>query len=302
MNKLPFYIITSDATKDILPATAYLYNKYWKPEGGQHFKVLGNHAPEAILPENFEFVKVKDENTIQKWTHYLYDYILNNEKSEYFVLTLDDYMPNSPLKPEIIDSLISYAKSNKKIGRISLARLDVEKKEIVKNLGSYDIVRLKKNSSYRISCQTSIWNREYFLKYFNRDWTPWDLELKGSKEAQEDDWEVIGTDRDWAFRWEEESSLSGRWPGMINVLGMRIEDIKYLVENKVLQPEKLQYGIWYDCRIPFLSKFQNISKKFTKIPKFSEIKYDFKWDLIKPYIRNKTFDRLYFRYKDIYKK
>jgi hypothetical protein len=301
MNNLPFYIVTSDVSKEILPATAYLYNKYWKPKKEQNFKILGNHSPESKLPNNFEFIKIKNENNIQKWTRYLYDYILNNEKNDFFILSLDDLMPNSPLKPEIFEKVLSYAKNIGKVGRIAMGRLDVEKKEIVKNFSAYDIVRLKQDTIYRISCQTSIWNREYFLKTFNRDWTPWELELKGSKEAKNDGWEILGTDRDWMFGWEEESALSGRWPGMMNILGMRIEDVRYLIEQKIFQPEKLQYGIWYDCRIPFLSKFQSIYKKFTKIPKFSDIGENFSWELIKPYIRRKTFKRLYFRYKDIYK-
>jgi len=302
MSSLPFYIITSDATKEILPATAYLYNKYWRPFDGQNFKILGNHPSESKLPDNFEFIKIKDENNIQKWTRYIYDYIKNNEKNEYFVLALDDYLPNSPFKPEIFENMLTNAKENGKVGRIALGRLDVEKKEIVKNFVEYDIVRLKPKTVYRISCQISIWNREYFLKTFNHDWTPWQLELEGSKEACNDGWDIIGTDRNWMFGWVEESVISARWPGMINILGMHPEDVRYLIEHKIFQPEKLQYGIWYDCKIPFLSRFQSISKKLTKIPKFSDIGENFSWELIKPYVRRKTFKRLYYRYKDIYKK
>ncbi len=300
MKNLPFYIITSDATKEILPATCYLYNKYWKLAEEQKFKILGNHAPDAKLPSNFEFIRIKEENNLQKWTRYIYDYVLKNEKSDYFVLTLDDYMPNAAVKPEIIERLLNYAKKSGRVGRISLGRLDVEKWDIDQHFDDFDIVRLKNDSLYRLSCQTSIWNREYFLKYFKNEWTPWNLELKGSKEAQKDGWEIIGTNRGWAFGWMEESALSGRWPGMINVLGMRMEDIKYLIENKIFAPEKVQYGIWYDCKIPFISRFQSISKRLTKIFKFSEIGYNFNWRLVERYVRKKTFKRLLFRYKDFY--
>lgn len=298
MVKLPFYIITSDATSDILPTSCFLFNKYWG--SNQEFKVLGNHEPKWTMPENFKFIKIKNENNIQKWTRYIYEYIKNNETAEYFLFSLDDYLPNANLKPEILENILSYAKKTKKVGRISLARLDVEKWEIVENSLGYDIVELKTNSPYRISCQISIWNREYFLKYFEKDWTPWQLELEGSKYAQTDGWKVLGTNRDWAFGWLEESALSGRWPGMVNVLGLQLEDIKYCLEKKNLKLEQLQYGIWYDCKIPFLSRFQSISKRLTKIPKFSQVGLGFKWNLIKPYVRNKTYKRLQFRYKNFY--
>ena len=300
MNKIPFYIITSDATQEILPVTSYLYNKYWKVEGGQIFKVLGNQTPQELLPENFEFIKIKNDNNIQEWTRYIYEYILKNETSEYFIITLDDYLPNSPLKSHILEEVLAYAKNDLKVGRVSLARLDVEKWERIKSSKGYDLVELTENSLYRISCQTSIWNREYFLKYFKHNWTPWQLELEGSKLAKYDGWRIIGTNDDWAYGWQEESALSGRWPGKVNILGVRPEDIEYCIEKKFLSPKKLQYGIWYDTKIPLLSRFQCISKKLTKIPQFIEIGYDFSWEKIRPYIRTKTFNRLYNRYKNIY--
>ncbi|MFA5934677.1 MAG: hypothetical protein WC827_02215 [Candidatus Paceibacterota bacterium] len=302
MNNLPFYIITSDATKDILPTTAYLYNKYWTPETTQQFTVLGNHGSEVKLPDNFKFARIKEENDIQKWTKYIHDYILKNETSEYFILTLDDYLLNTPLNPKILESVLSYAKENNKVGRIALGRLDIEKKEVIKTFSDHNILRLTQDSVYRISCQTSIWSREYFLKIYNKDWNPWQLELEGSKEAKNDGWEIIGTDRAWVLGWVEESAISGRWPGMINILGMRLEDVKYLINHNMFDVTKLQYGIWYDTIIPFLSRFQSISKKLTKIYKYTEIGDKFDWKLVKPYVRGKTYKLLYSRYKDIYKK
>ncbi len=300
MDKVPFYIVTSDATSDILPATCYLYNKYWQPEGGQQFKILGNHSPKQTLPDNFVFIKIKDENNIQNWTRYLYDYILQNEASDFFILTLDDYLPNAPLKPEILQQMVAYARGHKNVGRLPLGRLDVERWATVQDFGGFQLVKLNEDSPYRLSCQTSVWNREYFLKYFRNSWTPWQLELTGSTLARGDGWNIIGVDGDWPFGWMEESALSGRWPDMVNILGIRPEDVKYLIEQNFFNPVKLQYGIWYDCRIPFLSKFQTISKKLTKIPKFSEISYNFHWQMIKPYVRKKTFKRLYRRYQNLY--
>ncbi len=304
MEQLPFFIITSDATSEILPAACYLYNKYWAdPDkifgSTQNFEVLGNHNPAKLMPKNFQFVKIKDDNNIKKWTRYIYNYIKNNHTEDFFIISLDDYLPNDYFKPKIMEELLTFAK-NKKVGRIALGRLDVEKWDVAKSFDGYNIIKLKQNSVYRLSCQTSVWNREYFLKYFNKDWTPWELEIQGSKEAKNDGWKIIGTNGEWVFSWQEESALSGRWPNMINILGVRPEDVKVCIEKGWFEPFRLQYGIWYDCKIPFLSKFQTISKKLTKIPKFSEIGYDFKWNLIKPYIRNKTYNRLYFRYKKFY--
>ncbi len=311
MDQLPFYIITSDATSGILPAAGYLYNKYWQPDGGQKFKVLGNHPPAQKLADNFEFVKIKDENNIQKWTRYIYDYIAKNNTAEYFVLALDDYLPNQKLRPEILSGLLSYAKNHGKVGRIELGQWEEWRYEPVEKLENYEIVKLKNNAryrtlqikpsaNYRISPQISVWNREYFLKYFNHDWTPWQLELTGSELARNDGWEVIAAINGSPFDWVAESALSGRWPGMVNILGMPGQDVKELIDLKFFDPATLQYGIWYECRIPFLSRFQSISKKLTRIPKFLEIGYEFDWDMIRLSVRSRTLQRLQKHYKNVY--
>jgi hypothetical protein len=300
MNTTPFYIITSDATSYILPVTCYLYNKYWNTDGSQRFTILGNHPPEEKLPENFEFVQVKKENNIHKWTKYLYDYILENEKSEQFIVTLDDYLPNQELGADMMEELIAYAKQNGKVGRIELGKLEEDRCEVIQQKNGYELVRIKPDAPYRISCQTSVWNREYFLKYYNHDWTPWELEITGSEMAKNDGWEIIGTKGKTSFDWVSESALSGRWPGMINILGMRPEDVRYCIEQKMIDPQKLQYGIWYEFWLKLPYRFQNFSKRFAKIPKFSEIGYEFKWKIIKPHITKQTFNWLYSHYKNVY--
>jgi hypothetical protein len=300
MPGISFYIVTSDATAHMLPLTCHAYNKYWQPEGGQQFKVLGNHAPTDPLPDNFEFVQIKTENNLQKWTKYIYEYITQNESNDYFVLTLDDYIPNAPLDQDIFRSLLSYAQGRQNVGRIALSHLDLEQWDVAEHTAKYDIVKLRQDTVYRISCQTSVWNKEYFAKFFNQDWTPWQLELEGSKLAKNDGWEIVGTDRAYAFSWQEESALSGRWPGMVNVLGIRPEDVRYALGKGWLSEKDLQYGIWYECRIPFVSRFQSVSKKITRIPKFRDVGYDFHWSMIRPYVRRRTFKRLFNRYGDFY--
>lgn len=298
---LPIYIISCNKTARILPLTVHLYNKYWQLPGvQQQFIILGQDKPTFGLPDNFSFFSFTQDNDITVWTREIYRYIKDHEKSDYFILTLDDYVPNGPLVPEVWQTLWEYTQRHATVGRAALGRLDIETWDGVESKDSYEVVKLRQNSLYRLSCQTSIWNRAYFLKYFNHDWSPWQLELAGSQLAQGDGWDIVGTNNRWAFSWQEESALSGRWPNHVNILGIAPEDVRYAIDQRWLNPAQLQYGIWYECRIPFISRFQGISKRLTKIPQFSEIGYKFKWHIIRPYVRSKTFRRLYNRYKGIY--
>jgi len=284
MKNIPFYIITSDATSFILKATCYLYNKYWNIDNSQYFKILGNSKPTEKLPDNFEFIKIKNENKIKHWTKHIYKFILENEKNDYFILTLDDYLPNRHLKINIFDGLISYAEESGKVGRIGLGWSPVRGYENIKKFDEYTIYRLNQNTIYRLVCQTSVWNREYLLKYFNHNWAPWDLEICGSKRAKNDGMEIIGAKDDLPFDWIEESALSSRWPGMINILGLQKEGLKYFIEEGIFKKESLQYGMWTEYKPPL----------------FSEVGYDFKFDIIRNHLEANTFNSSYNHYKNLY--
>lgn len=285
MKTLPFYIVTSDVTSHILPAICYLYNKYWNVDGSQRFTILGNTKPKEALPGNFDFVKIKDENNIRHWTKHIYRFIRDNLVSDYFVLTLDDYLPNTHLKANIFDGLLAYAQQSGRVGRIGLGWSPVEGFEIFKKCEGYAMYRLNQNAPYRLVCQTSVWHRKYLLKYFNHNWKPWQLELRGSWWAKNDGWEIIGSKNSIPFDWVEESALSGRWPGKINILGLQKEDLKYFIEQGILKKENLQYGMWLD----------------KKPPLFSEFGYGLRLEMIKDYVDDSMYNGLYSHYRSVYK-
>ncbi len=254
---LPFYIVTSDATAHILPTVAYLYNKYWHRKEEQSFTILGQSQLSVVLPNNFNFVSIRQKNDVRRWTRDIYQYIKHHETSEYFILTLDDYLPNQALNEEVLERLLAYARAHKKVGRIGLGWSPLAGFTEIEKTEKGTVYALLPQASYRLVCQTSVWNREYFLKYFWHWWTPWQLELRGSWWAKHDGWEIIGAKNPLSFDWVEESALSGRWPGRINVLGMHPSDVEYCIEKGMLNPEQLQYGMWTESTPPAFLDFRN---------------------------------------------
>lgn len=285
MNKLPFYIITSDHTSFILPVTAYLLNKYWGSD--QHFKILGNNKPIVELPSNFEFIKIKSDNNIQLWSTYIANYLKNNESNEHVMITLDDYFPNQKLDLNIYNDLVELAKNNSKIGRINVGYFNynrISQVNIITDKPEYNLFYLRQNVPYRLTCQTSLWNKSYLERYFSNNFTPWDLELKGSDMANNDGFHIAGTYKKFAFDWIQESALSGRHPGKINVLGLPIEDIKYLTESHMINKLSAQYGMW---------------QEYPVIP-FKQIGLDFTIEMLKGRIDDYTFGELMDHYGHIY--
>lgn len=281
---LPFYIVTSDATAHILPTVAYLYNKYWHRKEEQSFTILGQSQLSVVLPSNFNFVSIREKNDVRRWTRDIYQYIKHHETSEYFILTLDDYLPNQALHEEVLERLLAYARAHKKVGRIGLGWSPLAGFTEIEKTEEGTVYALLPQASYRLVCQTSVWNREYFLKYFWHWWTPWQLELRGSWWAKHDGWEIIGSKDPLAFDWVEESALSGRWPGRINILGMHPGDVKHCINQGMLDPQRLQYGMWTE----------------STPPAFDKVGYDFEFASIRPVVDPLVFSNVYNHYHHLY--
>jgi len=199
--------------------------------------VLGHEKPSG-LPENFSFTKVRADDSPQHWTLDIYNFILN-QPDEYFILSLDDFFATDYLRQDILDSLMEYTIANH-VGRIQLGYMVEQSSELLKTNSLCNITALGKDKLYRLSTQTSIWKKEYLLKYFNHNWTPWNLELRGSKRALNDGWQIISSIPQ-PFHWVPQTALSNKWENKINVACLPPEDLKYLIDTKLVDKEKIVY-------------------------------------------------------------
>ena len=173
------------------------------------------------------------------WTNYLIDFF-SSIKDEHYVFGLDDFMISRPVDIEVFETCLGLLDEN--VGRIDIqpsfqyARdsnfvKPYTEKNGIKFLSLVDSGR--GTNLYQNAAAFSIWNREWFLKNIRRDWSPWDWEITGSMSlADGDGYDVIGSVDRWAIRKME--VLSSQWSGIINVRGIREEDIE---EMKKLQSE-----------------------------------------------------------------
>jgi hypothetical protein len=85
--------------------------------------------------------------------------------------------------------------------------------------------------------------------------TPWEFEQTVSQISKGDGKKMILTDKRWALRWIRQSALSGRHPEKVNVLGIKMNDIKSMVKENLLNEEELQFGMWVGNVLPFTYNF-----------------------------------------------
>lgn len=187
---------TSNKYLHIIPVFTYLFNKFW--DATQQVTILGYDLPSCELPSNFEFVQLNrgDQQTVNDYARHLREYISNLE-DEYFIYTMEDTFIKAPVNFKVLSDLQALCTPEHKVGRIDLTEgmsfrptqpyLKVNNTQVVENL---------QDVRFRISCQMSIWNKEYMLKYLLDGYTPWDFEVKGSELAKHDGYRILGTHQD----------------------------------------------------------------------------------------------------------
>ena len=211
-------IVTCDHTRYIVPAQMHLIEKY--------------------LPGiTVRYIDLKEEKG-PTWTLSVSSRLPDDE---YIVFGLDDYLPIHPIDQDRMDKAIQIVKDNN-LDRFELgwgaskksSWIHTEQQKFI-DQGDWLLYGIK--TPYQVSCQFSIWKTSSLKKVLSRIMSPWHFETKGRISAA-----GCFSSENCVLRWIEESALSGRRPGKINVLGLRHKDVDELVEAKLLERKDLIYG------------------------------------------------------------
>jgi hypothetical protein len=87
---------------------------------------------------------------------------------------------------------------------------------------------------YKVSTQFSIWKTSALKRELLKCKSPWDFEVQGYCKAACFKYPVL--------RWIEESAISGRQKGKINLCGLSVKDEKELLNLELIQKDKIIYG------------------------------------------------------------
>lgn len=274
------YIITCDKSNDVLKVTIPLLDKYWNIP--KSVKILGFSTPDIKIPDDYEFISMRPKQlSIDDWSKDIYS-IIKNDPNEYIIFMLDDFLPIDYVNTDMLKYYFNQLENDASVVRCALG-IDITflPYDIIENFGTQSILELKQTSQYRITTQPSIWRKDYLLKYLEISTNPWNFETQNNPQ---DGNRIIGSVGRHAFRYIEESALSGRHPNNFNILGLRPADVKWLLELELLDKDKLQFGQYIG-----------------HVPKFSEYGYDFKLENLKNYVSKTSYDQIITKYDKFYK-
>jgi hypothetical protein len=208
-------IVTCDATRHIVPAQQWLFKKY---------------APGVELV----YIDVEKDD-INTWGH---NVLRKLPDDRLVVFGLDDYLPIDHLDIEALEVACKIALFTE-VERFELGWGAVhgfnQGKHLRDAFRGHPFLWYPRDAVYSVSCQFSVWKMSALTYILYRCTTPWNFEKKHTALAACFEKPV--------FRWIEESALSSRHPGKINVLGLRPADLEELIGLGLINRSRIQYGM-----------------------------------------------------------
>lgn len=274
------YLITCDKSKEILNVTIPLLEKYWNIE--KSVKILGFGELDINLPINYEFISMKPKQlSIDDWCSDIHS-IIKKDNNDYVIFMLDDFLPIDYVNIEILEYYYNSLTNDNRLVRCALG-IDMSflPHRIIEKYNQFSVIELAEHSQYRITTQCSIWRKDYLLYFLNKSTNPWNFETDNNPI---DGKKIIGTVDNHCFRYIEESALSGRHSGMINVLGLRPNDVNWLIDLGLLDKDRLQYGQYVG-----------------NVPTYNALGLNFTLDKLKNYISESKYEEYLIKYGKYYK-
>ena len=194
---MKWYIITSKVGTKIVPVQKYLFKKY---------------APDVRL----NWIDLGGRH-LENWCVNIYNHIIDDNPTKSVLLMLDDHL--------LIDRLTRIISMPDGLERLELGQRNRWHRDSTDDGDFY--VRFTNTTKYKVSTQPSIWNTEALLRVLEQvNSNPWHFETKGVCTA--------GIVKEPVLHVIQESAISGRKKGKINLNGMKHEDVKELIDKGLI--------------------------------------------------------------------
>ena len=153
-------------------------------------RILGYDEPDFELTENCKFISMGQQGPVEDWSTDLRKYFLGC-KDDYFIYSTEDVFFYKQSNIEYLNYLGEFVEMNEWVGRLNLSNIGEENGDTMLNsrhysssflqtidndFGEINLYKLTSNSAYHLTCQPSIWNKKYFLRYMTDGQSPWVFE------------------------------------------------------------------------------------------------------------------------------
>jgi len=192
----PIYVFTADPHNWILQASLWLLRRHWTAPEMPEVVIAGYTRPDFALPDwaTWHTIGRFQNYPIKKWSNALLEF-LATRNDEQFIILLEDYFLTRDIDCEAIAWLAEFMAEHPQVMRMSMTTDRLYARGCVEG-GPYhrlDMIYAPPGLEYQLSLMPSMWNKTQLLKYIIPDETPWDIEIAGTRRANEDGAIVYGT-------------------------------------------------------------------------------------------------------------
>ena len=241
-NRFATHIWTSDINMACLPATCYLFNKYWPSI--EQVKIIGYKKPSFELPQNFEFISLGEQRGPRKWSDDMKNFY-SNEKCSYFYSIWEDAFILKEVDKKIINLVNQLIEKDRKFFKFNMtADVSTRQHTVLRKFENFDLISADQDSRYRFSTQHCVWHKERFLDSIEPNQTPWDFELN-DKKARFNGLNIYATKRKYAVYmghlYKQGRKRNNWYDCVYGTNGNKTHDVEGLLKPEV---EKLEKSGW----------------------------------------------------------
>lgn len=187
LENLSLVVSSFDAYEDLWKPFFTLLKENW-PESEQIPIYLGTNSKKYIHPGLQIYSPLADiPEDYSSWSKCVIE-ILKRVKTDYVLFMLDDFFLWKQVDNGRLEKVLSYMKSNKRIGYICLKQ-DITPASGPKwhqnamNCEYPELHFRRRGYPYRVSTQTGLWRKDYLLKLLRAHETAWQFEVRANIRA-----------------------------------------------------------------------------------------------------------------------
>jgi len=212
-------VMTSDTYTAALKPFMHLFRKYWRgafPDMGDDTVqevVVAGFTPPTFLPElgrgvKFDSLGEFKDYPINRWSDSLIE-ALTHIQNDYVVIMLEDYWLTHTVNLTSVHHAFEYMWNNPNVIKFDLAGDRRYAQDADLKYATYktlEIIRSKEHSPYHLSLMTGMWKKQHLLEVLVPGWSPWDVEIAGTRSlSARTDLVVVGS-----HQWPVQHTLAFR--------------------------------------------------------------------------------------------
>ena len=256
-------LITCDESQYILPVSVYLINKYFHTK--LNITILGYTKLEYKFPNNVEYIELTNGQTRNKnnWFYDIYNYF-DKINDDYVIFSVDDVPVLNYVNLDHLEFMVNFMKKHD--SSVLYGNLYDQIGNIIESNNEYNICNIANKFNHKTNLQMNIWKRKDLMSVLqNSNNNTLIFEQRGENFINKRINQYIsifknGIDyninnglfpiHQWGFLSEMRNKSN------INILGLNQIDIQYIIDNNLVDVNKLVYSLSSNYAVPY-NVFEN---------------------------------------------